>query len=109
MAINPPLYGPGDTAYFKESAAIGVLEAVRISGAHLGQNGWVYSVNATMSPPSVGGYQERRSQISTQIIYYTEDEFLSLCDAMLLVEANAKLAYDRAKNMRQLHCPDPTE
>lgn len=103
-------YNPGDVVYLRESAAIGTLEAVKISGAHLGQNGWMYSINSSLGPPSMGGAMERRSQISTQTLYYTEDEFLLLCDALVLVEANAKAAYERAKAQRQQFCPDnPTE
>ncbi len=103
-------YNPGDVVYLRESAALGQLEAVKISGAHLGQNGWMYSINSSLSPPSMGGAMERRSQISTQTVYYTEDEFLVLCDALVLVETNAKASYDRAKAQRQSFCPDnPTE
>lgn len=96
-------YSPGDVVYLKESAAIGFLEPAKIHGAHLGQNGWMYSVNNAIM---FGGATERRSNINTQTIYYTEDEFLLLGDALVLVEANAKAAYDRAKAQRQQFYPD---
>ncbi len=108
--MSNPKYEVGEVLYIKESAALGFLEAIRISGIHSGQNGWMYTINAGMSPPSVGGYQDRRSMISTQTLYFTEDEFLPICDAVVLVEANAKAAYERAKLQRQQFCPDnPTE
>lgn len=105
--MSNPKYTVGDVVYLRESAAIGSLEAVKIGGVHLGQGGWMYSLN-------VGGGQighlDRRSSIGNQVLYYTEDEFLVKCDALVLVEANAKAAYERAKAQRQAHCPDnPTE
>lgn len=107
MATNPK-YTVGDVVYLRESAAIGSLEAVKIWGVHLGQNGWVYTINA--SHPGHSGGLDRRSNIGAQTLYYTEDEFLLLCDALVLVEVNAKAAYDRAKAQRQAFCPDnPTE
>ncbi len=108
--MTSPTYAVNDIVYLKESAALGHLEAVKISGVHSGQNGWMYTINASMSPPSVGAYQDRRSMISTQILYFTESEFVPFCDALVLVETSAKLNYDNAKAQRQLHCPDnPTE
>lgn len=105
--MSNPAYTVGDVVYIKESAALGSLEAVRIYGVHLGQNGWMYSINVSMAPPSFGGGGlDRRSQIGTQTLYYTEDEFLLLCDAVVLVEANAKASYERAKAQRQIYCPD---
>lgn len=105
MAMTNPLYAPGDVVYLRESAAMGFLEAVKISGAHIGKDGWQYSINASMSPPA-GAYLDRRSGIGTQVLYYTEDEFVTVCDAYVLAEANAKLNYDRIKAQRQALCPD---
>lgn len=108
--MTNPLYDYGEVVYLRESAAMGSLEAVKISGAHLGQNGWMYSINSSLSPASMGGHPDRRSHVSTQTLYYSEDEFLSLCDALVLVEANTKAAYERAKAQRQAFCPDnPTQ
>lgn len=99
-------YSPGEVVYLRESAALGFLESVRISGAHIGVNGWLYTVSANSAPLTSGAHFDRRSQISTQTLYYSEDEFLILCDALLLVEINAKAVYDKAKAQRQLYCPD---
>ncbi len=107
---SSPLYGIGDVVYFRESAALGFLEAVRISGATLRFGGWLYTINANMRPPTAGSFHDRRSLVSTEVMYYSESELVVLCEAMILAEANAKRAYDRIKAQRQLHCPDsPTE
>lgn len=105
--MTNPKYQYGEVVYLRESAAIGSLEAVKIGGVHQGQGGWLYSLNVAVGQV---GHLDRRSNVGTQVLYYTEDEFLPLCDALVLVEANAKAAYDRAKAQRQAYCPDnPTE
>lgn len=104
--MSNPTYQYGDTVYLRESAAVGSLEAVRIGGVHQGPNGWMYSLNYT----SGAGLFDRRSAVATQTLFFSEDELLTFCDALVLVERNARAAYDRAVAMRQLHCPDnPTE
>ncbi len=108
--MTNPKYDVGQVVYFRESAALGFLEAVRIGGISLGPNGWLYALNMTMMPPSPGGHQDRRSWVSTQILYYTEDEFVLHYDALVLAEANAKAAYLRVQAQRQAFYPDnPTQ
>lgn len=106
MVTTKPLYGPGDVVYFRESAALGFIEAVKVSGVHLGKDGWQYSINASLSPPSPGVFLDRRSLVGTQVLLYTEDELVTVCDAYTLAEANAKLNYERLKAQRQALCPD---
>jgi hypothetical protein len=106
MATSIPLYEFGQVVYLRESAATGFIEPVKISGVHRGKDGWLYTINVTMSPPSSGGFGDRRSMVNTQLLYYSESEFVTVCDAYLLAEANAKLAYDRIKAQRRALCPD---
>jgi hypothetical protein len=108
MATTSPKYAIGDVVYLRESAALGFLEAVKVNGIHLGRDsdGWLYTVNASLSPPSAGAYMDRRSHVSTQILYYGEDEFVTHCDALVLAEANARVAYEKLKAQRQVYCPD---
>jgi hypothetical protein len=101
--INP-LYDVGDIIYLRESAALGILEAMRIGGVHRTAGGWVYSITTGQGP--ISGGLDHRSKVGTQILYYSENEFLNHCDALLLVEANTKAAYLRAKAQRQIYCPD---
>ena len=104
--MTNPKYDYGAVVYLKESAALGFIERMRISGVHLHQNGWVYTIDASLSPPSPGNFVDRRSHINTQQLYFSEDEFVTLCDAYLLAEANAKATYDRIKASRQTFCPE---
>lgn len=108
MTVTQNKYNPGDIVYFTETAAIGRIEAVRISGVMLGQNGWLYSTSFANSG-SPGSYFERRSVVNTQQPLYPEDAFVSLCDALILAEANAKLIYDKLKAQRISLCGDTTE
>lgn len=104
--MNNPKYTFGSVVYLKESAALGFLEAVTISGVHATSNSWLYTINASLSPPSPGNYLDRRSMVNTQQLYYSEDEFVTKCDAYVLAEANAKATYDRIKATRRTFCPD---
>lgn len=107
MAAN--LYSPGDVVYFKESAAMGKIEAVRISGVSLNNNGWLYTLSNTISAGSPGSYFERRSPVGTQVLMFSEDELISLCAAYALAETSAKAIYDKVKAQRIALCGDGTE
>lgn len=100
-------YNPGDVVYLRESAAIGQLEPVKISGAHLINNGWLYTIAVRTSPPD-GALGDRRSAVSREVLYFSEDEFVTLHDALVLTEANALAAYNRAVAQRQAFFPDST-
>lgn len=97
-------YGIGDVVYLREPAALGQLEAVKISGVQLVSAGWVYTISVRNGPPD-GALGDRRSGIGHQILYFSEDEFLSLHDALVLIEANALAAYNRAVAQRQAMFP----
>lgn len=106
MTIETPLYGPGDQAYLKESAAIGHLEPVVISGVTRGQGEWLYSIRAgTAQPSSAAHYGDRRSFVNAQTIFFTESELITLCDALALAEANMQRALDNIQAQRAAHCP----
>ncbi len=104
MATNK--YDFNQVVYFRESAANGFIEAVRISGVHLGKDGWLYTINASLTPPSGGIFTDRRSRVNTQILHYSESELVTVCEAYVLAEASAKLTYDRIKAQRESLCPD---
>jgi hypothetical protein len=106
MAMTTPKFEFEAIAYFKESAALGFIEAVRINGVHLGKNGWMYSINMSLSPPTAGFFTERRSMVNTQIIYYSEDELLTECEAFTLATESARLNYVRLDAQKQVLCPD---
>lgn len=105
--INPPLYEPGDILYLRESAAIGFLEAVRIGGMIYGPNGWLYTVAARAGQPSAPThFGDRIAAVQGTIMYFSEDEFIPVCDAQALVEANLQAQLDRIKLQRAAQCPD---
>jgi hypothetical protein len=106
MATSPQ-YTVNDVVYLRESAAMGFLEAVKVSGVHLGQTGWLYTFNIGLTPPSPGGaHLDRRSNIGTQTLYFTEDELVLYCEAIRLAEDNAKRAYESFRAQRLALCPD---
>ena len=105
--INPPIYSPGDIVYLRESAALGFLEAVQISGLMYGPNGWLYTIKAKAGQPTAPShFGDRITAVQGMILYFSEDEFVTVCDAQALVEANLQLQLDRIKLQRASQCPD---
>lgn len=103
--MSNPLYSIGEIVYFKESAAIGHIEPVSISGIHRITNTWLYSVNSSSFNQQVGAYGDRRSAIHMATMYFTEDEFVTQCDAFALATANAKLIYEKLALQYASLCP----
>jgi len=97
MSIEPPLYDVKDTLYLKESAALGHLEAVTISGVTRGLNGWTYTiyVNSMQRPMNHLG-----SGVNGAILQFSEAEFVDLGEALLLAEANAQRQLDSIRQRR---------
>jgi hypothetical protein len=108
--MDAPLYDIGDVVYLRESAAIGHLEAVTISGATYRESKWMYAIRAGRAQPSsVPYYGDRISAVNAKTLYFTESELVVLCDALLLAEANAQRALERIQLQRANLCPDVTE
>lgn len=107
--ISQPLYEPGDIVYLRESAALGFLEAVQINGLMYGPNGWLYTVRSKASQPmAFTHYGDRVSLVNGSVLYFSEDEFVTVCDAQVLVEANLQAQLDRIKAQRSSQCSDIT-
>lgn len=105
--MKKPLYNINDVVYIKESAAIGHLEAVRMSGIHMYNNEWVYTItvgSSNLKSPAL--YGDRVSQISTETLYFAENEFVTICDALILAEANALRALQKIQLQRASLCPE---
>lgn len=106
MTIDAPTYAEGDTAYLKESAALGFLEAVTISGIVRQRGKWAYTIRVGHSNPTAPRYYgDRTSLVNAQTIYFTEDELISLCDALTLAEENAQRILDQLQAQRASLCP----
>jgi hypothetical protein len=107
MPTNPPLYDVNDTVYFKESAALGHLEAVTISGVLARGNTWLYTIHASRGQPTaVAHYGDRKTMTQGAVLYFSEDELILLCDALDLAEANAQAQLDRIQAQRAAMCSD---
>lgn len=103
--INTPLFGPGDIVYIRESAALGFLEPVQINGAIYSSNGWLYTVAARASSPMTPShYGDRVTAVQGMVLHFSEDEFVTKCDAYLLVEANLQAQLDRIRLQRESQC-----
>ena len=86
--INPK-YKVDDIVYLRSSAVIGFLETVKISGLFTHQNQWIYTIYAggpTVVPDST--YGDRKSFLDKTIMYFSESEFLALCEALPMIRAN---------------------
>lgn len=106
MTIDAPAYEEGDSVYLKESAALGFLEAVTISGIVRQRGKWVYAILTGRSNPIAPRYYgDRASLVNAQILYFTEDELIPVCDALVLAEANAQRVLERLQAQRASICP----
>lgn len=101
-----PNFNPGDVVYFRESAALGFVEAVRISGVHLTSRGWLYTVSLHSQIPFVGMYNDRRSLINNETVFYSESELVSGREAYELAEAAALRNYERIRSQRESLFPN---
>lgn len=107
--IEAPLYDVGDVVYLRESAALGFLEAVRISGVMRAKGTWMYSVSARApGPTAVTHHGDRINSVAAMILYFTESEFVPVCDALALAEANAQRQLQRLQAQRASLCVEPT-
>lgn len=110
MAITAPAYDINEVVYLRESAALGFIEAVRITGVHKYKDGWVYTIGSRVSGPQHAAvYGDRISHVHGQTLYFSEDELVSHCDALILAEANATNNLQRIQSQRIAICPiEPT-
>ena len=104
--MTTPIFDIGQVVYLKESAALGFLEPVRINGIHKHNDGWLYSIRNNVSQPSaVSQYGDRLAMNSGQTLFFSEDEFVLVCDALALAEANALAVLSKLQAQRASLCP----
>ena len=104
--MTSPKYDVGDTAYLRESAAIGFLEVVQISGVTQYNSAWVYSIKATPGQPRAQSlYGDRTSIINGSTLYFTESELIDQCAALALADARAQSVLDSIKAKKANNCP----
>jgi len=97
--MSNPKYNVNDVVYLRESAALGFLEAMRINSVNNSDisSGWLYTLSASqLQPIAASHYGEMitstygRGSIHSSSgaqVYFTEDEFVSLCEALDLIRA----------------------
>lgn len=104
---SAPLYDIDDVVYLKESAALGFLEAVKINGVTLSRQGWIYTIEAKAAyPQAPTTFGDRITAVQAMTLYFGEDEFVTPCDAMALVEANLQEQLVRIQAQRSSICAE---
>jgi hypothetical protein len=106
MTLEAPTYSPGDVVYLRESAALGFLEAVQISGLVYSNGMWLYSIQAKVgNPQAPATYGDRITAVHGKTIFFTQNELVDVCEALRLAEANAQRNLDRLQAQRASLCP----
>ena len=87
MPPAAPLYRRDDVVYLRESALIGKLESFKITSLKQIQDGrWVYQIDIGKKPPDQGLIGDSfDGRISEPSIFYTESEFVDICDALEII------------------------
>jgi len=108
--MSNPLYKINDVVYLKESAALGFLEPMKISGIVSGATSkWLYIIEAKIKNPApVAHFGDRIGHVADTNLYFTEDELIVLCDALTLAEANAKRQLLNIQLQKDALCPTTT-
>ncbi len=107
--MSTPLYDINDIVYLRESAALGFIEAVRISGVSKHHTGWIYTLEArTAQPTAPSLYGDRISFTNRATLYFSENELLGLCDALDLAETHALSVLQKIQAQKQQYCDNST-
>ena len=91
---DAPKFDVGEIVYRKSSATKGFLEPVKISITAKITGTWVYgvSIGKQKQPIAPANYGDRNNfgfsgPIEAQQVYYTESEFVLVCEALGMAEA----------------------
>lgn len=100
-----PLFGVGDTVYFKESAQQGFLEAVRISHVTMSTNEqWTYNVVFGTKLPDPPVFGDRITHQNPSSLYFNESELITFCEAAELVEQFLEARLAEIRQQRAARC-----
>lgn len=101
-----PTYDIGTVVYLRESAAQGHLEAVKVDSITKDRTGgWVYTVAAPgANPTAPSQFGDRKSFQSMGILYFTESELLTKCDALTLMESYFERQLSYVQNLKASLC-----
>lgn len=101
-----PKFTVGQHVYLKESAALGFLETVRINGIYKSPVGWSYTVAiGGREPTGARFYGDRVSLINNSVLFFSEDEFVSVCEALTLAERSLQKSLQDIQSKLASLCP----
>jgi hypothetical protein len=102
-----PLYDIGETVYYRESAALGFLEAIKLESIHhVACQGIKYKICRSFSGPDINTtFGERITHRGLPDIYIREDELVLYDEAVCLVEQSLEV---QLNNIRALKPPEGT-
>ena len=108
MPTADPIFNVNDIIYLRESAALGFLEAMKIGEVRSNANdsAWVYGITTKITgarAPSKFG--DRINLAPTATMYFTEDELVTVCDALTLSEENLKRQLASIQLQKNSLCP----
>ncbi len=104
---STPKYEIGEGVYFRSSAARGFLEAVRITIISKVQSGWIYGITYRPNEPQAPAYYGDRinlGYVNPQQVFYTEDEFVTYCEALGLAERYLQIQLNNIQGLIASNC-----
>lgn len=105
MATPAPLFEVNNIVYVRESAALGFLEAYRISSVlRASGDEWVYSINIIRRPGTPPLFGERISHQPEGVLYFNESELISKCEALELIEDHLTSRLSTIQQLRASEC-----
>ncbi len=100
-----PLFGVGDTVYFKESAQQGFLEAIKISTIHISASGqWSYHISFGLKQPDPPTFGDRITHQRPTTPYFNESELITFCDAAQIIESVLTQRLAEIQRQRAMYC-----
>lgn len=100
-----PLYNIGDRVYLRESAGLGFLEAVYITGIATNNAGqWIYSYSSKPRDGMNQTYGDRRSVVNGFVLYLTDGDIIDFCSALHLAIQSVQANLTKLQNMQQAFC-----
>jgi hypothetical protein len=103
--MSNPIYKVGETVYLRSSALLGFVEAVQIASVQSHNGNWIYSITSGNTQPTPGSlYGDRRSIIDTSIVYFSESEFVTLCESLQSVKVSLEERLSKINTAIESNC-----
>ena len=105
--MSTPKYDVNQVVYLRESAALGHIEPVKISGMQRRGSDWIYNIYAgTIGATNAAYYGDRRSLVNGSVLYFTEAEFVTEYEALMLTKANLEIQLEKINAQITSRYPD---